>query len=55
MFCRGGLFGVLVCCLWSMDEILIHFSFIFDRWMTTLTPLSELMNGTVVMGCTVSG
>jgi hypothetical protein len=24
-FCRGGLFGVLVCCLCSMDEMLVIF------------------------------
>jgi hypothetical protein len=30
-FCRGGLFGVLVCCLCLMDEMLIRFSRIFDR------------------------
>jgi hypothetical protein len=29
-FCRGSLFGVLVCCLCSMDEMLIYFSLVFD-------------------------
>jgi hypothetical protein len=53
MFCRGGLFGVLVCCLYSMDEMLIHFSLVFDRWMTTPMPPSELSDGTVATGCTV--
>jgi hypothetical protein len=43
----------LVCCLYSMDEMLIHFSFVFDRWTTTLTPPSELTDGFVAMGCTV--
>jgi hypothetical protein len=28
-FCCGGLFGVLVCCLYSMDEMLIQFSLVF--------------------------
>jgi hypothetical protein len=50
--CRRGLFGVLVCCICSMDEILIHFSLIFDRWTTTPTPPLEPMDGSVVMGCT---
>jgi hypothetical protein len=51
-YCRRGSFGVLVCCLCSMDEILIHFSLVFDRWTTTPTPPSERMDGSVVMGCT---
>jgi hypothetical protein len=52
MFCCGGLCGVLVCCLSSMDEMLIHFSLVFDRWMTTPTQPSELMDGSVATGCT---
>jgi hypothetical protein len=52
LFCRGGLFGVLVCCLCSMDEMLIRFSLVFDKWMTTPTPPSEPMDGSVRMGCT---
>jgi hypothetical protein len=51
MFC-GGSFGVLVCCLYLMDEMLIHFSLVFDRWTTTPMPLSEPTDGTVVTGCT---
>jgi hypothetical protein len=54
-FVRDGLLGVLVCCLCSMDEILIHFSFVFDRWMTTPTPPSEPTDGTIAIGCTVPG
>jgi hypothetical protein len=50
--CRCGLFGVLICCLYSMDEMLIHFSLVFDRWTTTPMPPSEPTNGSVVMGCT---
>jgi hypothetical protein len=52
-FSHGGLFGILVYCLYSMDEILIRFSLIFDRWTTTPTPPSELTNHFIVMGCTV--
>jgi hypothetical protein len=52
MFCCGGLFGVLVCCLCSMDEMLIRFSLIFDRWATTPMPPSEPTDGSVVTGCT---
>jgi hypothetical protein len=51
-FCCGGLFGVLVCCLCSMNEMLIHFSLVFDRWMTTSTPPSKPTDGSVVMVCT---
>jgi hypothetical protein len=54
-FYRGGLFGVLVCCLGSMDEILISFSFVLNRWMTTPMPFSEPTDGTIAMGCTVPG
>jgi hypothetical protein len=50
--CRRGLFGVLVCCLCSMDKMLIRFSLVFDRWMTILTPPSEPTDGSVVTGCT---
>jgi hypothetical protein len=50
--CRRGLFGVLVCCLCSMDEMLIRFSLIFYRWMTTPMPSLEPTDGSVVMGCT---
>jgi hypothetical protein len=35
MFCCGGLFGILVYCLCLMDEMLIRFSLVFDRCMTT--------------------
>jgi hypothetical protein len=49
------IFGVLVCCICSMDEMLIRFSLVFDRWMTTPTPPLEPMNGSVVMGCTAPG
>jgi hypothetical protein len=52
IFCCGGLFGVLVCCLCSMDEILIHFSLVFDRWTTTLTPPLEPTDGSIATGCT---
>jgi hypothetical protein len=54
MFCCGGLFGVLVCCHYLMDEMLIHFSLVFDRWMTTPMPPSAPMDGPVVTGCTTS-
>jgi hypothetical protein len=52
MFYCGGLFGVLVCCLSSMDEMLIRFSLVFDIWMTTPTPPSELTDGSTTTGCT---
>jgi hypothetical protein len=48
-FYRAGLLGVLVYCLCSMDEMLIRFSFVFDRWMTTSTPPSKSMDGTVAL------
>jgi hypothetical protein len=35
-----------------MDEMLIRFSLVFDRWMTTPTPPLEPTDGSVVMGCT---
>jgi hypothetical protein len=35
-----------------MDEMLICFSFIFDRWMTIPMPPSEPTDGSVAMGCT---
>jgi hypothetical protein len=47
-----GYFGVLVCCPCSMNEMLIHFSFVFDKWMTTPMPPLEPTDGSVVMGCT---
>jgi hypothetical protein len=48
-------FGVLVCYLYSMDEMLIHFSLVFDRWMTTpMLPL-EPTDGSVVMDYTAPG
>jgi hypothetical protein len=48
-------FGVLVYCLCSTDEILICFSLVFDRWMTTpMSPL-EPMDGSVLAGCTTPG
>jgi hypothetical protein len=53
--CRRGYFGVLVCCLCSMDEILIRYSLVFDRWMTTPTPPFEPIDGSVAMGCTALG
>jgi hypothetical protein len=45
-------FRVLVCCLYLMDEMLIRFSLVFDRWTTTPMPPSEPTDGSVVMGCT---
>jgi hypothetical protein len=48
LFCHGGLFGVLVCCLCSMDEIFIHFFRVFDIWITNPTPPSEPTDGSVV-------
>jgi hypothetical protein len=36
-----------------MDEMLICFFLVFDRWMTTPTPTSGPMDGSVVTGCTV--
>jgi hypothetical protein len=50
--CHRGLFGVLVCYLCSMDEMLIHFSLVFHRWMTTPTPPTEPTDGSIVTGCT---
>jgi hypothetical protein len=38
-----------------MDEMLIHFSLISDRWMTTPTPPWALTDGSVAMGCTAPG
>jgi hypothetical protein len=38
-----------------MDEILIRFSPVLDRWMTTPTPPLELTDGSVAMGCTAPG
>jgi hypothetical protein len=35
-----------------MDEMLIHFSFVFDRWISTPTPPTKTMDGSVVTGCT---
>jgi hypothetical protein len=35
--------------------MLIHFSFVFDRWTMTPMPPSEPTDGTVAMGCTVPG
>jgi hypothetical protein len=35
-----------------MDEMLIHFSLIFDRWMTTPTPSSEPTDGSCATCCT---
>jgi hypothetical protein len=54
-FCRGGLLRDLVCCLCSMDEMLIRFSFVFDRWTTTPTPPSKPTDGSIMMGCTIPG
>jgi hypothetical protein len=48
-------FGVLVCCLYSLDEMLICFSLVVDRWTTTSTPPLEPMDGSVVMDCTALG
>jgi hypothetical protein len=53
--CRHGLFWSFVCCLCSMDGMLIRFSIVFDRWMTTPTPLLELTDGSVVTGHTAPG
>jgi hypothetical protein len=53
--CRRGLFWSLVCCLCSMDEMLIRFFLVFDRWMTTPTPPLEPTDGSVVTGCTAPG
>jgi hypothetical protein len=36
-----------------MDEMLIFFSLVFNRWRITPTPPSELMDDFVVVGCTV--
>jgi hypothetical protein len=49
------IFRVLVCCLCSMDGMLIRFSLVFNRWMTTPTPPLEPMDGSVVTGCTAPG
>jgi hypothetical protein len=38
-----------------MDEMLIHFSLVFDRWMTTPTLSLEPMDGYVVTDCTAPG
>jgi hypothetical protein len=38
-----------------MDEMLIHFSLVFDRWMTTPTPPLEPMDGSIVTDCTAPG
>jgi hypothetical protein len=35
-----------------MDEMLIHFSLVFDRWTTTPMPPLESTDDSVVMGCT---
>jgi hypothetical protein len=35
-----------------MDEMLIHFFLVFDKWMTTPTPPLESADGSIVMGCT---
>jgi hypothetical protein len=35
-----------------MDEMLIRFSLVFDRWMTTPTPPLEPTDGSVAMGYT---
>jgi hypothetical protein len=35
-----------------MDEMLFHFSLVFDKWITIPTPPSEPMDGSVVTGCT---
>jgi hypothetical protein len=48
-------FGVLVCCLCSMDEMLIRFSLVFDRWMTTPMPPLEPTDGSVVTDCIAPG
>jgi hypothetical protein len=48
-------FEVFVCCLYSMAEMLIRFSLVFDGWMTTpMTPL-EPTDGSKAMGCTAPG
>jgi hypothetical protein len=53
--CHRGLFWSLGCCLCSMDEMLIHFFLVFNRWMTTPTPPLELTDGSIVTGCTAPG
>jgi hypothetical protein len=53
--CRRGYFGVLVCFLCSMDEMLIRFSLVFDRWMTTPMAPLEPTDGSLVTGCTALG
>jgi hypothetical protein len=42
-----------VCCLYSIDEMLIRFSLVFDRWTTTPTLSSEPADGFIATGCTV--
>jgi hypothetical protein len=42
---------ILVYCLYSLDEMLIRFSLVFDRWMTMPTPPSELTDGFIATGC----
>jgi hypothetical protein len=50
--CHRGLFGDFVCCPCSMDEMLICFSLVFNRWTTTPMPPSEMTDGSVVSGYT---
>jgi hypothetical protein len=38
-----------------MDEILIRFSFVFDRWMTIPKPPWEPTDGSIATGCTTPG
>jgi hypothetical protein len=40
-------------CLCSMDEILICFSFVFDRWTTTPMPHSKPTDSFIAIGCTI--
>jgi hypothetical protein len=49
-FLVGGYIDLVVA---SMQEMLIRFSFIFNRWTTTPTPPLELTDGFVATGCTV--
>jgi hypothetical protein len=53
--CHHGSLWSFGCYLCSMDEMLIRFSLVFKRWMTTSTPPLEPTDGSVVTGCTAPG